>query len=438
MARLPLLLGLLVLLGLLAATVQAQDNHVDLLQIRGTIDPAMADYIDRGIAQAEGDGAQAVIIEMDTPGGLMDSMREITQRIISARVPVVVYVSPQGARAASAGVFITMAAHVAAMAPNTNIGAAHPVELGGPGVPGGQSPDNTLLEKITNDAVASIRSMAQRRGRNADWAERSVRESISHTEQQALNDHVVDLLADDMPGLLRQLDGREVTLAGGKTTLRTADATVRRVDMSLLEDFLHTISNPNIAYILLILGIYGLIYELASPGAILPGVIGVISLLLAFYALGTLPVNYVGLGLIFFAIVMFIADVLVTSHGVLTGGGLIALTLGSLMLFNSPSSGVSVAWPVIAGVVLATGGFFFFVIAKVIRARLQPAMTGREELLQATGVARTDLSPQGYVFLQGELWKAVSEDGNIPKGTSVKVLSEKGLTLYVRQNKENG
>ncbi len=426
--RLFALLGLAVLLSLLlpGRPAAAQATHIDLLRVRGVIDPAMASYIERGIAQAEDNGAQAVIIEMDTPGGLMDSMRVITQRIIAARLPVVVYVAPQGARAASAGVFITMASHVAAMAPNTNIGAAHPVDLGG------QGSDQTMLDKATNDAVASIRSMAERRGRNADWAERSVRDSISATEQDALKQRVVDLLADNTTSLLEKIDGREVELAGGKVTLHTAGAAVQVDEMNLLEEFLHTISNPNIAYVLMILGVYGLIYELASPGAILPGVIGVIALLLAFYSLGTLPINYAGLGLIFFAIVMFIADAFVTSHGVLTMGGLVALTLGSAMLVNSPSPTGSVAWPVIGGVVLATGGFFFFVVERVIKARRQPAVTGREGLLHSVAFARTDLQPEGFVFLQGELWRARAEDGPIPRGAKVKVLRQDGLTLYVQ------
>ncbi len=427
-----ILLGLALSIGLFpSGPAAAANSHIDVLRVRGIIDPAMAGYIERGISQAEADGAAAVVIELDTPGGLMDSMREITQRIISSQVPVVMYVAPPGARAASAGVFITYAAHIAAMAPNTNIGAAHPVDLGG------QQQDQTMVDKATNDAVAAIRSLAERRGRNADWAERAVRESISATEQDALRQNVVNLIADNRDALLQRLDGREVELATGRVTIHTAGAAVRVLDMNLIESFLHTISNPNIAYILLMVGVYGLIYELASPGAIFPGVVGVISLLLAFYSLGTLPVNYVGLGLIFFAVAMFIGEAFITSHGLLTIGGVVALALGSVMLINVPSPYGTVAWPVIAGVVLATAGFFFFVVVAILRVRLRPVTTGQEAIAHAHAVARTDLAPEGYVFLEGELWRARAENGSIPKGSIVRVVRQEGLTLFVERQPDS-
>jgi membrane-bound serine protease (ClpP class) len=402
-------------------------DHVLALPLRGVINPVTAGYIARCIDQAEQEQAAALIIEMDTPGGLMESMRDISQRILAARVPVVVYVSPPGARAASAGVFITMASHVAAMAPHTNIGAAHPVGLGQ-----GDS-DKASLDKATNDAVASIRSTAALRGRNPDWAERAVRDSISATEQEAKDAGVVEIIASDMPDLLRQLDGRPVSLATGPATLRTNGVTIRRLEMTFIEDFLLTISNPNIALILMMLGTYGLIYELASPGQILPGVVGGIAILLGLYSLGTLPSNYAALGLIVFAMLLFAAEVFVTSHGVLAVGGLVALILGSMMLVNAPAPYMAVAWPVMAGIVLVTGGFMYIVVNGVVRSRRRPVVTGVEALPHAIAVARTDLQPEGFVYLQGELWSAIADDGDIPKGTRVEVVDRENLKLRVRR-----
>jgi membrane-bound serine protease (ClpP class) len=415
------------LLGLHTVQAASGGDHISVLTLRGIINPVTAGYVIRGIEQAEQEGAVALIIEMDTPGGLMESMREITQRILAARIPVVVYVSPPGARAASAGAFIMMASHVAAMAPHTNIGAAHPVELG-QGADGGAS-----LDKATNDAVASIRSTAERRGRNPDWAEKAVRDSISATEREAKEARVVEILADDLPDLLRQLDGRQVTVASGPVTIHSKDVPLRRTEMSFIEQFLHTISNPNIALILMMLGTYGLIYELANPGQIFPGVVGVIAILMGLYSLGTLPINYVGLGLIIFAIAAFVMELFITSHGVLTVGGLVALTLGSMMLVSTPTTYLSVAWPVIAGIILTTGVFMFIGVTAVIRARRRPVVTGAEALAQAIGVARTDLKPEGFVFLGGELWSAISEEGDIPRGEKVRVINEDGLKLRVRR-----
>ena len=323
-----LLLVVVLGLGLYSlATAQGVD-HVDVLTFKGTVAPVSAQYISRGIDTAVSDGAQALIIEMDTPGGLDSSMRQIIQKMLASPVPVVVYVSPPGARAGSAGVFLTMAAHVAVMAPSTNIGAAHPV--------GGQGEEitGTMGEKVTNDAVAYIRTLAEKYGRNADWAEEAVRKSVSITADQAVEMHVVDFIANDLGDLLKKLDGRQVSTSFGARTLQTKSATINYVPMNLQENFLHTITEPTIAYLLLTLGIWALIAEFNNPGAILPGVTGVLCLLLAFVAFGSLPLNWGGVALLLVSIVLFILDIKAPTHGILTAGGIIAFVLGSLIIFS--------------------------------------------------------------------------------------------------------
>ncbi|MCL5074639.1 MAG: nodulation protein NfeD [Chloroflexi bacterium] len=426
-AKLRLFLILLGLLGLLIpARGSAEENQVDVLSVKGVINPIVAGYIGRGINTAERDGAQCLVIELDTPGGLDVSMREIIQAIVRARVPVVAYVAPAGARAASAGTFIVMAAHIAAMAPNTNIGAAHPVSISG-------EVDKTMAEKVTNDAVALIKGLAEQRGRNAAWAEQAVRQSVSVTAKEALDLRVIDLTADDLTALLNKIDGREVILPQGSVTLHMRGARLNWIEMNFIENLLHTISDPNIAYILLILGINGLIFELANPGAIFPGVIGAICLILAFLALGTLPLSHTGLALIILAFVLFVTDLFVTAHGILTAGGIVALLLGSLLLINSPAPYIAISTNVIIAVVGFTGLFFAFVIGKVIRAQRQRAVTGYEGLVGARGVARTDLKPEGVVFVQGEHWEALSEEGEIGRGAPVQVVGVKGLKVIVRK-----
>ncbi|MBI2939813.1 MAG: nodulation protein NfeD [Chloroflexi bacterium] len=416
------------------ATGLAGGSHVVVAEARGMVNPVMAGYITRVIAQAEREQAEALVIQLDTPGGLDTSMREIIQAIVGSRVPVIVYVAPPGGRAASAGLFITMAAHVAAMAPDTNMGSAHPVMIG-PGGPGAQpsQPDTTMVDKVTNDAVALIRGLAERRGRNADWAERAVRESVNVGATEALRLGIVEIVAGDVPDLLRQVDGRMVMLPEGSRALRTAGLPTAPAPMSVVEQFLHVLSDPNVAYILMTIGVYGLIYELASPGHVFPGIVGVISLVLGLYALGTLPVNYAALALIAFAFALLLAEVFVAPGiGALAVGGIIALVLGSLLLFNGAGSAVQLSPWVIAGVVIATTGFFLVVVRGVRQSLRRPVQTGREALIGALATVQSDLKPRGVVHLNGELWEAVALDGVIPRNAVVRIEQVQGLTLLVR------
>jgi membrane-bound serine protease (ClpP class) len=426
--------SLLFVLGILVLTASqalAQDSHVDVAAINGEINPITAGYVDRVVSQAEADGAKALVIRMDTPGGLDTSMRQIIQRILGAKVPVVVYVSPPGSRAGSAGVYITYASHVAAMAPNTNIGAAHPVAVDQNGQE--QQLSATMQEKVTNDAVAYIQSLANQRGRNVDWAEQAVRQSVSITEQQALKTGVVEIVAPDVPSLLSQLDGRSVRMADGSSVvLQTRNATINVVSQNWIESFLEALSNPTIAYILLSLGLMALFFELANPGAILPGVIGGIFLLLAFFSLGSLPVNYAGLSLMGFAFILFVADALGPTHGVLTVGAIISLTLGSLLLFNTSLAGPTpIALPVIAATIACISAYFIFVVNSVVRSRRRRVVAGREAMIGKIGQARSDLNPMGTIYIRGELWKAISEEGLVTEGEKVEVIGIEGLTLRV-------
>lgn len=408
--------------------------QIDVITVKGVINPIVSGYVARGIHTAESDGAAALVVRMDTPGGLDSSMREIIQKILESKVPVIVYVWPQGGRAASAGVFISYASHVAAMAPNTNIGAAHPVTMGGsPTGADQQQTDSTMTEKVTNDAVAYIKGIATERGRNAEWAEKAVRESVSVTAAEAKKLGVVELVASDLPDLLSQLDGREVRLPGGKVTLRTEGAVIRQMDMGPIEQFLLTISDPNIAFLLLSLAVTALLIEFSNPGTILPGVIGGISLFLALFSLGMLPVNYAAVGLIFLAFILFILEVKITSFGMLTVGGIVSMTLGALLLVNSASPDLQVSRPLIAAVVLGTAAAFYFVIRAARRAHLRIPTTGREGLMGHTAVSRSDLDPEGYVLVEGEIWSAVAEDGPIPAGEPVVVVSKEGFKLRVRK-----
>lgn len=432
MRTLRLYYALLILLLGVASAASAAGERVDVLSVRGPITPAVAGYVERGIDAAEAGGAHAVVIQLDTPGGLDDAMRRIMQRIIASKVPVVVYVYPSGGRAASAGMFITQAAHVAAMAPDTNIGSAHPVQLGG-----GSAPDETLTEKIENDAVALVRSVAMTRGRNVDWVEQSVRQSVNVSAREALELKVIDLVVADYPALLRELDGRQVTLGDGRAvTLSTASADLQRVDMTIAEQIIQTISDPNIAYLLLTLGMYGLIYELANPGGWVPGVIGVVALVVALYALGTLPVNWAGVALILLAFGLFAADVLVTSgHGGLTAAGVLVLLLGSLFLFSGATPDIGVSPWVIAGVVLGTAGFFVFVVGAIYRIRHQPVAVGGEALIGQLGTVTVDLAPAGHIEIDGEIWRAelvAGLTGPLPRGRRVQVVGRQGLTLSVQ------
>lgn len=421
------LLAILGLILMIVAPALAQAPFVYRIAIKGPITPVTAAYLDRAITTAEEEGAVGLIVELDTPGGLGAAMEEMVKRILAARVPVVVYVSPSGGRAGSAGVFITLAAHIAAMAPNTRIGAAHPVG------PEGQDLPATMAQKVTADMLASIRNLAERRGEKAkEWAEKAVRESASATEKEALELGVIDLVSPSFDALLADLDGRSVTIGGSRITLRTRGAALRDLPMTVGESFLFWLTDPNIAYILLILGINGLIFELSNPGAILPGVAGGICLLLALYSLGTLPLNYAGLALIALAFILFVLEVKVTSHGLLTAGGVIALFLGSLMLTSGAAPYFTISPLVIVTVVGSTTLFFLFVVGKAIMAQRRQAVTGREGLVGAVGLAKSPLAPDGVVMVQGELWEASSEGERIEAGERVRVIKVEGLRLTVK------
>ena len=425
---------LLILIGLLlvaSITIRAQTagSRIDVLTVKGTINPVLTDYISRGIDQAEETGAHAVIIQMDTPGGLDTAMRDIIQEIINAKVPVVVYVSPAGARAASAGAYITLAAHVAVMAPNTAIGAATPVAMGGDGE---AQMSEEMKHKIINDAIAYIRDIADSHGRNAEWAEKAVRDGISSPSQEALELNVVDMIAPDLNILITQLNGRQVTLLDGSVvTLNTQGASINYVDMKLVEDFLYTIADPNIAYLLLSLAMLGIMVEIFNPGLIFPGVVGAISLLLAFFSLGVLPVNWAGVLLIALAFGLFIGEVLTTTFGLFTMGGVVALVIGSLILFKGGSPLFRVDPWLIAIVTIIIAAAFAFVVNRAIHAHRKQASTGREELIGKRAVVKVALDPEGTIFYKGERWAAISDEGRLEPGEEVIITSVDGLTLHV-------
>ena len=432
--RILLLTGLLIT-AFAAIGVQAASSRIDVLHVKGTINPVLVDYIEGGIKQAEANNAIACVIQMDTPGGLDTSMRDIVKTIVNAQVPVVVYVSPSGARAASAGVFITMAAHVAVMAPNTAIGAAHPVAIGAEGE---AAMSETMEEKVVNDAAAYIRSIAEAHGRNMEWAEKAVRESVSATEQEALELNVIDMVAPDLDALISQLDGWQVTMLDGSVvTLHTQGATTNHVEMSWVEGFLYTIADPNIAYILLSLAMLGLMVEITNPGLIFPGVTGGICLLLAFYSLGVLPVNYAGVLLIVLAFGLFVAEVFTTTFGLFTAGGVTSLVIGSLILFKGGPLFQVNPW-LIATVSIFIAALFTFVVSRVIRAHRRQASTGREELVGKTAVVKVALEPEGTVLFKGERWTAVLEKGRVKPGEEVIITKVDGLKLYVTKKDGGG
>lgn len=407
--------------------VTAADGHVQVYVVDGIVNPVMVEYMKAGLARAETDKAMAVVFRLDTPGGLVESTREIVKALLNAEVPVVVYVAPSGARAASAGTFITMAGHVAAMAPGTNIGAAHPVSGEGKDIEG------DMRKKVENDLVAFARSIAEKRGRNAEWAEKAVRESVSITETDASQLKVIDLIARDIDDLLRQLDGREVLLMKERTvTLQTAGAAVQQYQMSWRQQVLAAVSHPQIALMLLSLGSLGLLIELYNPGLIFPGVIGAIALLLAFYSLQTLPINYAGLLLLALALVMFILEIKVTSFGMLTVGGIVAMLLGSLMLIDSPEEYLRIPFTTIVVLVGTTAALFTFIASAGARSLRRPAVSGQEALRGALGKAVTRLDPGGTVFVQGTLWSAQST-APIDVGEAVRVVRVEGLKLTVEK-----
>ncbi len=398
------------------------------IKIDGSINPVTADFIHNSIEQARSTHAECLIIELNTPGGLLKSTRVIVSDMLESPVPVIVYVAPGGAHAGSAGVFITMAANIAAMAPGTNIGAAHPVALQA-------AMDSIMTEKSTNDAAAFIRTIAEKRNRNLQWAEEAVRKSLSITENEALSKKVIDLVAPNERELLNQVNGKQVVLSGGTVTLHTKDAKVETLSMGFVEKLLDTISDPNIAYVLMLLGMYGILFELYNPGAILPGIVGVIALILAFYSMHSLPINYAGLALIVFSIILFLLEIKIVSHGVLAIGGTCSLLLGSMMLLRPSSSLelVKISRSVIISFTTVTALFFLFVVGLGLKAQRRKVVTGIESLTGAIGKTLVTLDPIGTVILQGEIWNAESVGGKIGKGEKVRVTSMRNLKLYVEK-----
>lgn len=416
----------ILLLFLLPVTATCQT--VVSININGGINPSSAEFIQKSIQQAEKENAECLLIHLNTPGGLVNATRGIVTDILQSQVPVVVYISPTGAHGGSAGVFITMAANIAAMAPETNIGAAHPVSMQG-------NMDSTMNEKVMNDAAAFIKTIAQKRNRNAEWAEDAVRNSVALTAREALEKNVIDLVALNDQVLLNQIDGKQVELNNGFKILHTKNAHVEKMEMGFFQKILDRISDPNVAYILMMLGFYGIMFELFNPGAILPGIAGVIFLVFAFYAMNTMPVNYAGIGLIIFGIILFLLEIKIISHGMLTIGGLASVLLGSLILFRaSPTENfVTLSHALVFGFTAVTALFFLFVVGMGLKAqRLKPS-TGIESLIGKFGKTMEPLQPIGRVKINGEIWRAQSLSGEITENEKVIIKEIKNLTLYVEQ-----
>jgi membrane-bound serine protease (ClpP class) len=420
-----LFLAILSAIAFVSSVVRADSPRIEILSVDGTIVPVIASYIDRGISRAESEGAVACIIELNTPGGLLNSTEDIVQRILNAKVPVIVYVSPRGSWAASAGTFITIAAHVAVMAPGTSIGAAHPVSTGE------QMPEE-VSKKVTEYSAAWIRSIAETRGRDAEQASLAVSESKSFTASEALEARLIDLRADDLESLISQINGRKVTLASGKeVVIDTTDYVLSRNEMNTVERLLHVISDPNIAYILLTLATIGLITEISNPGLIFPGVVGGICLFLAFYSLGVLNAYWAGVLLILLAFGLFVAELFTPAFGILTAGGLASLIIGSLVLFSHSSPAMEVNKGLIAGVTIVIAAFVTFVVGAVVRGQRRRAATGAEALVGKVAVAKTPLDPKGTVLVDGEHWTATVDSGKVELGEEVKITKVEGLRLIV-------
>jgi membrane-bound serine protease (ClpP class) len=404
----------------------AHANDIYTIKIQGAIQPPVAGFIAESIAKAEKDGGEALIILMDTPGGLDTSMREIIKGIMDASIPVIVYVYPPGARAASAGSVILLASHIAAMAPGTNVGAAHPVTIGK------EKADKEMMTKVVKDAEAYVRSLAAKRGRNAEWAAKSVKESASITANDALEKHVIDIVAENVDDLLVKADGKTVETKKGKATLKLKGKKVVEIEMPFKYRFLSYLSDPNVAYLLMMLGMYGILFEIYSPGAIFPGVVGGISIILALYAFQTIPISFAGVFLILLGVVFFILELKIISHGVLGIAGIISIVIGSVMLIDLPKSVLAISWKSILTVAVLSGIFFFGVVSYAIKAQLSKVKTGKEGLIGETGIARTDIFAEGKVFLHGELWNAQSDE-SIGIGQKVVVTGVDGLVLVVKK-----
>jgi membrane-bound serine protease (ClpP class) len=422
------LILLIVLSSFIAGIVLSQ--NVVTLKIDGVINPAAAAFIERGIDISREKNAECLIIQMDTPGGLLKSTRVIVSSFLESKIPIVVFVSPGGAQAGSAGVFITMAAHIAAMAPGTNIGAAHPVDMEG-------KMDSVMSDKVTNDASAFIRTIAEKRNRNMKWAEEAVRRSQAITETEALDTNVIDIIAKNLDDLLIQIDGRQVETVSGTETLHTKGARIESIEMGWAEKLLDILSNPNIALILFQLGVIGLMLELYNPGSIFPGIVGVISLVLAFYSMHTLPINYAGLALIIFGIILFLLEIKIMSHGMLAIGGVVSTFLGSIMLIRTSSllEFAEISWTVIIISLAITTLFFVLLIALGLKAQRKKPTTGSEGLIDMIGETYTPLNPEGTVRVNGEFWQAESISGTIEKSKRIRVVKIQDLKLKVEQVK---
>lgn len=417
------------LLMVLASPSLAQERHVHSIRLDGAITPSSADYLHEEIRFAFESGAECLIVHVNTPGGLLKSTRVMVSDILESQIPIIIYVSPPGSQAASAGVFITLAAHFAVMAPGTNIGAAHPVSIG-------QESDSIMIEKATNDAAAFIRTISEKRHRNVAWAEDAVRKSLSITETEALRAGIIDTISPTAISLMEYLDGKETETSLGTKVLRTRSAKIVDRESSAQRKILDILSDPNLAYLLMMLGFYGILFELYNPGSIFPGVVGFIALILSFYSLHTLPVNYAGVALIVFGLILLALEVKIVSHGLLGIGGTISILLGSIMLIRVESTldVIQISWEVILLSMAVTLMFFFVVLGVGIRAqRLKPS-GGSEGIVDEIGIALTDLTPQGQVRVHGEIWSAISSEGHLPSGSAVKVISLHNLTLTVRKH----
>ena len=420
-----------IVLLLLITSIQftfASEKSIHVLTVNGSINPTTYDYLKQGIEHAKNKNAQAVIIEMNTPGGLLQSTRDIVTEFLNSKIPIIVYVSPKGSRAASAGVFITMAAHIAVMAPGTNIGAAHPVSSQG-------EMDSVMSGKVTNDAAAFIRTISEKRDRNVEWAEDAVRNSVSITETEALEINVIDLIAPNRSELLKMLDGQKVIIENDTTILATTNAVIEEQKMNWQYEILNLLSDPNISYILFLIGMYGLMFELYNPGSIFPGVAGAIAMILALYSMHTLPLNYAGLALIVVGIILFLLEIKITSYGLLSIGGAVALFFGSIMLYQNdgPMEFVEVSLAVIIPFVIATALFFVFVVGAGLKAQKRKVETGEQGMIGAEGIVVTPLNPNGQVRVQGEIWGAESVEGKIMKDSKITVTEIHGLLLKVKK-----